>query len=148
MKMKRIAVLLILLAMAAGTASGQVPDIEQILKRIELSEEEIEWFTTFQAEIDRQKKEAQIELNIAKAQLEKLLFPVDADMKAVEKLLRTTVEWRLQLELTEIRWRVEVRKKLGDEKFEKLLRLIKVIQQQAQNPNSDAAKREAQRSNP
>jgi len=146
--MKRIAVLLILLAMAAGTASGQVPDIEQILKRIELSEEEIEWFTTFQAEIDHQKKEAQIELNIAKAQLEKLLFPVDADMKAVEKLLRTTVEWRLQLELTEIRWRVEVRKKLGDEKFEKLLRLIKVIQQQAQNPNSDAAKREAQRSNP
>ena len=146
--MKRFAVLLILLAIAGGLVSAQVPDIEQILKRVELTEEEIEWFTAFQSEIDLQKKEAQIELNIAKAQLEKLLFPVDVDMKAVEKLLRSTVEWRLQLELTEIRWRVEVRKKLGDEKFEKLLRLIRLIQQQAQNQKTDAAKREAQRTNP
>ena len=146
--MKRFALLLVLLAIAGGLGSAQVPDIEQILKRVDLTEEEVEWFTAFQSEIDRQKKEAQIELNIAKAQLEKLLFPVDVDMKAVEKLLRSTIEWRLQLELTEIRWRVEVRKKLGDEKFEKLLRLIRLIQQQAQNPKNDAAQREAQRSNP
>ena len=144
--MKRLMILLLAAVLAGGAAfsqasqakQAQLPDYNQILKRLELTEEEIEWFKGFQEEIELQKREAQLELNLVKARLEKLLFPIDVDMKEVEKLMRTSIEWRLQMELAEIRWRVEVRRKLGDEKYQRLLRLVQTWRL---SQNRDAAER-------
>ena len=136
--MKRLTVLFIMTILAGGLVAAQAPDYTQLLKRLELSEEDTEWFLEFQTGIDNKKREAQIELNIVKAQLEKLLFPVDVDMREVEKLMRTSIEWRLQLELAEIRWRVEVRRKLGEETYTKLLRIIQTARLATQKNASPA----------
>ena len=136
--MKLLTVLFIMTILAGGLVAAQAPDYTQLLKRLELSEEDTEWFLEFQTGIDNKKREAQIELNIVKAQLEKLLFPVDVDMREVEKLMRTSIEWRLQLELAEIRWRVEVRRKLGEETYTKLLRIIQTARLATQKNASPA----------
>jgi hypothetical protein len=130
--MKRAILFGLLLLLAGGIGFSQVDDYQRLYRFLELSEEEIEWFADFQTEIDLSKREAQLELNLVRAQLEKLLFPVNANMREVEKLLRSSVEWRLQIELAEIRWRVESRKKLGEEKYQKLLRFMKMAALQKQ----------------
>ncbi len=139
--MKRAIIFGLLLLLAGGIGFSQVDDYQRLYKFLELSEEEIEWFADFQTEIDLSKREAQLELNLVRAQLEKLLFPVNVNMKEVEKLLRSSVEWRLQIELEEIRWRVESRKKLGEEKYQKLLRFMKMAALQKQKAASAGKER-------
>ena len=43
-------------------------------------------------------------------------------MSQVERLLQSSVEWKLKSEMAEIRRRVEVRKMLGEQKWGQLLR--------------------------
>ena len=72
---------------------------------------------------DKVMREAQAELNIRRAQLERLLLDPDPDMKQVERLLQSTVDWKLKSEMAAIRLRVEIRKIVGEQKWDQLLRM-------------------------
>jgi hypothetical protein len=122
--MKRIAISVFLFALIAGGANAAGIDDFNDLTKLGLSEAEIRQVTDIELESEQAKKQAQLELNILKAQLEKLLADPDPDMKQVEKLLRDSVEWKVKSELAEINKRVQVRKILGEGKWKKLVNFL------------------------
>ncbi len=120
--MKTTAFAAILLLLIVGVASAQPIDNSEILEKFGLNDREIEQVMAIQQETERTIQEARVELNLLKAQLEKLLFSIEVDMNQVEKLLRQSIEWKLKSELAEIRRRVELRKLFGEERWAKFLR--------------------------
>ncbi len=134
--MKKIWFISLLLCMIAAGAFAQEIDNPQILRKLGLTEEEIIQIMKIQRETQKVQIEAQIELNLYKAQLEKILFYPDVDMKEVEKILKASMEWKLRFELAKIRRRVEVRKIMGEERWEKLLRVWKMDKQKSRSTQS------------
>jgi hypothetical protein len=110
------------LLIVVSVASAQPIDSAEILGKFGLNDEEIERVMAIQRETERTIQEARVELNLLKAQLEKLLFDIEVDMNRVEKLLRQSIEWKLKSELAEIRRRVELRKLFGEERWANFLR--------------------------
>jgi hypothetical protein len=127
--MKTNTLVICLCLLAVSSASAQNISNPELLERLGLNEDEMERMVEIQRNAAMEAREAQIELNILQAQLEKLLFPVDVDMREVEELLRASLEWKMIAELAEIRKRVETRKLLGDEGWEQLLRMARILQQ-------------------
>jgi len=123
--MKRLLLVPVFLCLLTASAFAQRIDNLQVLRDLGLTEDEINRIIEIQEEKEKEKREAQIELNLYKAQLEKLLFPADIDMKEVERLLRESMECKLKYELAEIRSRVAIRKILGEERWTKFLRVLK-----------------------
>jgi hypothetical protein len=123
--MKRITlILVILLALTvSGTYAQNMGNFDE-LRKLGLTDDEIRKVTEINLATEQEKREAQLELNILKAQLEKLLAGIDPDMRQVEKLLRDSTEWKVKSELAEIKKRVEIRKLIGEEKWRKLLNFL------------------------
>ncbi len=134
--MKKMWLICLLLCMIAAGAFAQRIDNPQILRELGLKEEEIIRIMKIQGETEKVKREAQIELNLYKAQLEKILFSPDVDLEEVEKILRASMEWKLKSELAEIGRRVEIRKIMGEERWEKILRVLKMRRQKPKSPQS------------
>jgi len=120
--MKPVTLMFAFLLLAAGAANSQMFDNPELHEKIALSESEIDRLNEISSKAQRVTREAQLELNLLKAQLEKLLFSPDVDMNEVEKILRTSLEWRLKGELAEIRERVELRKFLGEDRWRQAIR--------------------------
>ena len=120
--MKTMAFAATLLLLIGYVASAQPIDSSEILEKFGLNDREIEQVMAIQRETERTIQETRIELNLLKAQLEKLLFDIEVDMNQVEKLLRQSIEWKLKSELAEIRRRIELRKIFGEERWAKFLR--------------------------
>ena len=116
---------IVILSLITGVLFAQNIDdpqiLTQLLNKLELTEKEIEKAVEIQREANNVKREMTLELNLIQAQLEKLLYPVEVDLKEVEALLRASLEFKLKAELAEIKRRVEWRKLLGEEKWERLL---------------------------
>ena len=124
--MRKICAISLLLVMGIVlSAQNNQQVFNQALQRLGLSSEEIELAVQIEQDANRTKREAGLELNLLKAQLEKELFQTDVDMQQVEKLLRTSLEWKMKAELAEIARRVELRKLLGEDRWEKLLLALK-----------------------
>lgn len=134
--MKKMWLICLLLCMISAGAFAQRIDDPQILRELGLKEEEIIQIMKIQGETEKVKRESQIELNLYKAQLEKILFSPDVDLEEVEKILRASMEWKLKSELAEIRRRVEIRKILGEERWEKFLSTLKMRRQKPKSPQS------------
>lgn len=109
-----------------GTVYVQMFYDPELLKEIGLKQNQINKIMKIMEETARIKREAQIELNLRKAQLEKLLFPIDVDMEAVERVLRESLEWKYKADLAEIKARVEIRKIMGEEKWNRYLRELRL----------------------
>ncbi len=122
--MKRITITALFLALIVSGAYALAADNFAELQKLGLSEDEIRKVTDIEITSEQAKKEAQLELNILRAQLEKLLAGADPDMKQVEKLLRDSVEWKVKVELAEINKRVQIRKLIGEEKWRKLVNFL------------------------
>ena len=110
------------LAIAALQAQPIPWENSQLYERLGLSEQQAAGIQEVVNRENRVAREAQAELNIYKAQLEKLLLSIDPDMRQVERLLQSTVDWKLKSEMAEIRRRVEIRKIVGEQKWEQILR--------------------------
>lgn len=108
---------------AAGLSAQPIPwDNSQLFERLGLSEQQTNSIQQILGREDKVSREAQAELNVLKAQLEKLLLEAEPDMRQVERLLQSSIEWKLKNEMAEIRRRVEIRKVLGEQKWEQLVR--------------------------
>jgi Spy/CpxP family protein refolding chaperone len=125
MKLRPIIVAVALAACIAPAAVHSQPipwDNNQVYDRLGLTEQQKTSIQDIMYREDKVIRESQAEININRAQLEKLLLGTDPDMAAVERLLRGTLDWKLKSEMAEIRRRVEIRKVLGEPKWEQLLR--------------------------
>jgi hypothetical protein len=129
--MRKIPVLALLL-LTTVVVSAQRFDNPQIYERLELSTRQIERIEEVQRREDRVVREAQAELNVYKAQLERLLIDVEVDLRQAEKILRDTMEWKLKSEMAEIRRRVEVRKIMGEENWEEFLRMMRALRSRSE----------------
>ena len=134
--MRKIVLALLLLCLTV-MAFGQVMNFKQIqnldalLKRLGLDEEEVEQTHAVIEETEELIQEADLELNIFKAQLAKLLYPVEVDLNTVEKLLRVSYEWQLKRQMAQIRRQVELRTLFGEERWDQFVRTIRLLQQRA-----------------
>ena len=102
-----------------------------VLKKIGLTDETIEKVIEINNRTQEEIKEAGLELNIFKAQLEKLLFSRDVNLEKVEKLLKDSLEWKLKSEMARIKKRVMIRKLMDEEQWLKLLQIIKAAEMKA-----------------
>ncbi len=120
----RFAIAVLAAACLAGALPAQpIPWYNsQLFERLGLTEQQVNSIQEILGREDKVSREAQAELAVYKAQLGKLLLGPDPDMKQVERLLESSIEWKLKSEMAEIRRRVEIRKVLGEQKWQQLLR--------------------------
>jgi hypothetical protein len=123
MKARTAAAFLLATCVAAGLQAQQgLWENEQLFERLGLNETQRKGAGEIVAREDKVIREAQAELNIRRAQLEKLLLDPTPDMREVERILQSSLEWKLKSEMAGIRRRVEIRALLGEEKWEDLVR--------------------------
>jgi hypothetical protein len=120
---------------AAAAAAQPVPwDDARLYERLGLTDQQTGRIQDVITREDKVMREAQAELNIRRAQLERLLIDPDPDMKQVERLLQQTVDWKVRSEMAAIRLRVEVRKIMGEQKWDQLLRTWRALRTRADRP--------------
>ena len=117
--MKSVCFVLIFLCLGAMLLLAQEADTPQALKRFDLTDDEIGRVREIQQAGGTKRREIGAELNIIRAEMDKLLLDVDVDMGAIEALLKKSFEWRLKGELAEIGRRVEMRKIFGEDSWRK-----------------------------
>ena len=122
--MRRLAVICLLGMIAVGFAYSQDWDNPQILKRLDLGEEEIENIREAFEKTEKEIREARLEIDILKAQLRKLLFQQQVNMREVERLLRDSLEWEMKERMAQIQRQVQLRTLLGDTKYARLMEAV------------------------
>ena len=122
--MRRLVVICLLGLIAVGFAYSQDWDNPQILKRLELGEEEIANIREVFEQTEKEIREARLEIDILKAQLRKLLFQQQVNMREVERLLRDSLEWEMKERMAQIQRQVQLRTLLGDTKYARLTETV------------------------
>ncbi len=106
---------------------------EETLSELGLTQEQITQILQVQEKYQAQIKEAALEMNVYKAKLAKLLYSDNPDMNQVKKLLEESLQYRLQSEMAAIKQRTETRKIMGEDKWQKMVRLRKQLQTEDQS---------------
>lgn len=135
--MKKIIFVVMILVITASVVFAQDIFDPRLLTQIGLSADEIEGIQEIQFSSEKKIREANVEMNILKAQLEKLLLDEHPDMNQVRKTIEATLKWRVQTEIANVETRVQIREKMGSENWENLLRLKKRIHQRTQNNSTN-----------
>lgn len=118
--MKKILLLFVIFFVITNlSAMKMLSDNE--LKNIGLSDPEIAKIKEIYGKYDKEKKLAIAELNIYKAKIEKELLAENVNITEIEKLLRESHEWKIKAEMAEIKIRVETKKLLGEDKWQKMV---------------------------
>ncbi len=141
--MKRLILICLLGLIAFGFAYSQGWDVPQVLKRLELSEEEMEDIKEVFEQTEKEIREARLEIDIFKAQLRKLLFQQQVNMREVERLLRDSLEWEMKERMAQIQRQVQLRTLLGDTKYARLMEAVEARRRlQEENERASRAREE------
>jgi hypothetical protein len=142
--MKRIIVVLGVLALVASFAGAQEVAKSQLVKRLGLTEPQAEKFVAIYADSAVDLAKARAEINVQKALLAKLLLDVDVNDREVEKVLRLAMEAELQARMIQIRRELAARKLIGDRRWIQLRDLLRRLPaQRARAAAKDAPGRQA-----
>ena len=109
----------VIAAMVCGALSVGAQDTRQT---VQLSKDERQEVTEITGRIEEATRVARAELEIIQAQLSRLLLSADADLRKVRTLLKTALDWELEVRLAEIQRELEIRKLLGDRRWTQYLR--------------------------
>ena len=141
--MKRLILICLLGLTALGFAYGQDWDNPQVLKRLELGEEEMENIRGVFEQTEKEIREARLEIDILKAQLRKLLFQQQVNMREIERLLRDSLEWEMKERMAQIQRQVQLRTILGDAKYARLMETVEARRRlQEENERASRAREE------
>jgi len=121
---KRAVLIVVLVLLAVGFSYGQDWDNPEFLERLDLDEEEAQRIGEIFEETEREIRQARLEIDVLKAQLRKLLFEEQVNMREVERMLRQSLEWELKERLAQIRRQVELRELLGDAKYARMSQAV------------------------
>lgn len=125
--MKKTFAALLLFMASVAWISAQDLYTESFLNKLGIKADQITRILNIQSTSRNQIKEAALEMNIFKAQLEKMLYDKNPDMVKVKKLLEESLKYKLQSEIAAIEARVQIRKIMGENAWEKMLRARKRI---------------------
>jgi hypothetical protein len=117
---KRLIIFAVLGLLAAGFSYGQDWDNPEVLDRLDLKEDEVAKVREIFEETEREIREARLEIDVLRAQLRKLLFQEQVNMREVERLLRQSLDWEFKERMAQIRRQVELRELLGDAKYARM----------------------------
>ncbi len=123
---KRAILVLIFSLIIAGTVTAFEEKERAFLKEMGLTDQEITELIEINDNTQKTVQQAQAEINILRAQLEKHLISDQPNIKTAEKLLRSAMEWELKIRLAHIKRELDTRRLLGDKKWAELTRAIKV----------------------
>jgi len=142
--MKRIIVILGILALAVSTAGAQDAVQAQLVKRLGLTDQQAEQFVAIYVDSAADLAKARAEINVQKALLAKLLLDVNVGDREVEKVLRQAMEAELQARMVQIRRELAARKLIGDRRWTQLRELLRrLTAQKAREAIRDAQGRQA-----
>ena len=148
--MKRLMLIVALGLLAAGFSYGQDWDNPEILERLDLDEEEVEKIREIFEQTEREIREARLEIDVLRAQLRKLLFEEQVNMREVERLLRQSLDWELKERMAQVRRQVELRQLLGDAKYARMTQAVerRRVPQEDQERRLREEKERAERGRP
>ena len=119
-----IAVLLTCFLAAAGfTQDFNNP---QIMEKLGLTQEQVTQLTRIHEEAEKIIRAAQLDIDIERAQLKKLLFQSNVDLRQVERRLKSILDLEYKLRLAEITREVKARKVIGDKEWARLTQMIRI----------------------
>lgn len=135
--MKRTLALIFVFGIIGAIAFAQEPTPkfppepeEAAMQRLGISEEKIQSFRRITEETVEKVRTAEAEVEIAKAQLKRMLIDSRVDLTEVEKLLRQAMEWELQIRLAQITREVKTRQLLGERQYRLLMLAMERIKDQ------------------
>ena len=142
--MKRIIVVLCVLALAATLAGAQEAVKTRLARRLGLTEQQAEQFIAIYTDSAEELARARADVNVQKALLAKLLLDADANDREVEKVLRQAMEAELQVRLIQVRRELAARKLVGDRRWLQLRELLRrLAAQKAREAARQAGGRQA-----
>ena len=142
--MKRLMLLLFLGLLAVGFSYAQDWDDPELLQRLDLDEQQVQKIREIFEETEKEIRQARLEIDVLRAQLRKLLFEEQVDMRDVERMLRQSLEWELKERMAQIRRQVELRKLLGDAKYARMSQAFekrRLLQEQQERRSREDAER-------
>ena len=122
--MKKLTLLVVMGLLAAGFSYAQDWDNAELWERLDLDEQEVEKIREIFEETEKEIRQARLEIDLLRAQLRKLLFQEQVNMREVERMLRQSLEWELKERMAQIRRQVELRELLGDAKYARMSQTI------------------------
>lgn len=122
--MRRITVMLLLIAVC-GTAIGQAN--QNVFRQLDFTLEEIEKMEDIQDASISIIRPAQAEVNVIKQKLTRLMLRSEVDLVEIEKLLRQSLQWELEIRMAQITQQVEIRKVVGDTRWAIMLRAAQIL---------------------
>jgi hypothetical protein len=114
---KRLMLFALMALLAVGLTYGQDWDNPEVFERLDLDQQEVKKIRAIFEETEKEIREARLEIDVLRAQLRKLLFQEQVNMREVERMLRQSLEWELKERMAQIRRQVELRELLGDAKY-------------------------------
>jgi hypothetical protein len=116
--MKKYIIFVLLFVLIIENVIGQDWNEEQkIYAKIGLSDKQVKEILAINLEMVAIIDPADVKMRLIRAQIEKLLLPVDVDMTNIEKLLREAMEEDLKVRLAKINREVRIKKLIGDKKW-------------------------------
>ena len=145
MKQKRASILL-LFALTCFLVSAQNWDNSQMnpawaaqlraLAALNLTDAEKEQIGTLFQDLSARQQQVQAELNVRKAELERLLVQpagqVEQKVREARRILQESVQYRVELELISIEARLRLEEILGAQRFARYNTMLRRIRNQAQ----------------
>ena len=131
--MKRLKKLILFSIFLAGiTLSGFSLDEKQLqfLKNQGFTKEDLQGITEIYIEAQKIIQMEQAEVQISRAQINKILLNSNPVRKEIEKILKTALECELKIRMAEIDKQLKSRKLLGDRKWATLVKAVKIWEEQ------------------
>jgi hypothetical protein len=133
--MKRIALIFLLIGLGAVAVMAQSIDLQlavttqaltrDMLKELNLTESEIRNILRLQEQFRLLKEENNLEMNVIKAELARMLYKPDADKTEVNRLLERAGELRLTQEQAQVETYQRIRGEMGEESWARLMRQVR-----------------------
>ena len=122
---KKILIVVLLTFFLAAAGFAQDFNNPQVMEKLGLTQEQVTQLTRIHEEAQKIIRAAQLDINIERAQLKKLLFESNVDLRQVERRLKSILDLEYKLRLAEITREVKVRKVIGDKKWAQLTQMIR-----------------------
>jgi Spy/CpxP family protein refolding chaperone len=119
--MKKIVLFALSLTFTAAVASGQAMDNKQMLRRLGLTDDQINQFTVIQQQAQPGIHAAQQDMRAAQKQLAQLILDAKADPKEIERLVHAATDAEARVRIAQIEREMAVRQLIGDRKWQKLV---------------------------
>lgn len=123
--MKKIIFVVLLTGFLAAAGFTQDFNNPQVMEKLGLTEEQATQLTRIHEEAEKIIREAHLDIEIQKAELKKLLFQSNVDLRQVERKLKSILDLEYKLRLEEITREVKARKVIGDKKWAQLTHMIR-----------------------